>query len=502
MKKTRDFGDFLVFLFSIVLVGCGETMNVLTTDPAYKVTVQFDPLPLAEGNLVRENTPVTPSVVSLNLSDTSMQRVTIQITDKRNNGVGSPIIYSVDTSSIVERKQRAASVSDALFFSPFFLPPTLLPGPYRMICTVDGEEGTLGTSQYEFYYLGKEAFSIKSIRTYPPGTGSTYPMVPPDFPILVETSFDAGEGLAPYIEWYGGAAKIAEGYIKNGEHTFLWQSPSKEGTVVLTARIYPEQPLKMGLTRPPYLTQKISVFVSKKASMPRLPEANYQYEVITHFNGNLQDAITKTTPWRSISGQVQPRWKGRGNSYGMVIGYQDRYVFDTTPYLKKRGATSHSYLWRFSPYATKGEGVLATVQEGDLFITLRIKEATLIVEAIYGTEKKEVSFPFPSDMVIEEMSDLQITVSYGINSSPDTHQRGTVGNSLPPSAEEETILLHCQWYEGSSSLLFIRPKASAEEMRGQVTLGPGRDVPFDETTNSIPAFPLFIIDEFGLFYEK
>ncbi|MCX7949518.1 MAG: hypothetical protein N2509_05345, partial [Treponemataceae bacterium] len=137
MKKNRDFGDFLLYLFSFLLLGCGETMNFLNTDPVYKVTVQFDTLPTTEGALIREGTPVTPSVVSLNLSEASMQRVKIQISDKRNNVIGDPITYLVDTGAVAQKKQRSGSSSESLSFSPFFLPPNLLPGPYRILCIVE-----------------------------------------------------------------------------------------------------------------------------------------------------------------------------------------------------------------------------------------------------------------------------------------------------------------------------------------------------------------------------
>lgn len=501
MKKNRDFGDFLLYLFSFLLLGCGETMNFLNTDPVYKVTVQVDTLPTTEGALIREGTPVTPSVVSLNLSDASIQRVKIQITDKRNNVIGDPITYSVDTGTLAQKKQRSGSSSESLSFSPFSLPPNLLPGPYRILCIVESEEGTLGTSQYEFYYLGKENFAVKSVRTYPPGTGSAYPMVPPEFPILIKTSFDAGEGLSPYIEWYGGTTKIAEGYIEGGQHAFFWQTPSKEGTVLLTARIYPDHPLKMGLTNPPYLTQKMSVFVSKKANKPGLQDRDYPYEVLSRFEGNLEDAVTKKTLWRSFSGKAEPRWEGRGNSYGIVIGSQDRYVLDTSPYLKKQETVSHRYQWRFSPYSKDVEGIWATIQEGMLLMTLRFKEAALIVEAMYGSEKKELRIPFPSDTVTEEMSDFSITVGYEKN-APQDKQKGDprgVGNR---SSGGETILLQCQWYDVSFALLFTKPDKATQEMAGQVVLGSGKGPSSEEGSEPIPSFPVVIVDEFGLSYEK
>ncbi|MEJ5189191.1 MAG: hypothetical protein WHT84_08260, partial [Breznakiellaceae bacterium] len=245
--------------------------------------MQYEAPLSAEGWLIREGTLITPSLVSLNLSDASMRGVTIQITDTKNKVIGDTLTYPVNASSMTQKKEGAISSVESFSFSPFSLPLTLLPGPYRMVCVVEGEEGALGTSQYDFYYLGKENFAVKSIRTYPPGTGSAYPMVPPEFPILINTSFSAGKELTPYIEWYGGTTKIAEGYIEGGQHAFFWQTPSKEGTVVLTVRIYPEHPLKMGLTNPPYLTQKMSVFVSKKATKPGLQDRDYPYEVLSRF---------------------------------------------------------------------------------------------------------------------------------------------------------------------------------------------------------------------------
>lgn len=501
MKKIRDFGDFLILFSSLMLLSCGETLNFLTTDPAYKVTVQFDAPPSAEGVLIREGTLITPSVVSLNLSDASIRGVSIQVTDTKNKVIGDPLTYPVDASSMAQKKERTISSVESLSFSPFSLPPTLLPGPYRMVCVVEGEEGALGTSQYDFYYLGKENFTVRNFRTYPPGTGSTYPMVPPDFPILVETSFDAGNGLSPYIEWYGGTTKIAEGYIKDGQHAFFWQTPSKEGTVVLTARIYPEHPFKMGLATPPYLTQKISVFVSKKVSKPGLQEKDYPYEILSHFEGNLEDAITQRTLWRSSSGQTGARWEGRGNSYGLVIGSQDRYVLDTTPYLKKQEMVPRHYLWRFSPYAKDVEGNWATIQEGKLLITLRFKESSLIVEASYDSAKKEMRIPFPSDTVIDEISELRITVSHKNNPSPDKQKGGHLGSGIRPSEEGETVLLQCQWYDTSSALLLTRPAPVPQEMTGQVVLGSGNSALSDEGVGA-SHIPLFIIDEFALFYEK
>ncbi|HOM24201.1 hypothetical protein [Treponema sp. J25] len=464
--------------------------------------MQYEAPLSAEGWLIREGTLITPSLVSLNLSDASMRGVTIQITDTKNKVIGDTLTYPVNASSMTQKKEGAISSVESFSFSPFSLPLTLLPGPYRMVCVVEGEEGALGTSQYDFYYLGKENFAVKSIRTYPPGTGSAYPMVPPEFPILINTSFSAGKELTPYIEWYGGTTKIAEGYIEGGQHAFFWQTPSKEGTVVLTARIYPEHPLKMGLTNPPYLTQKMSVFVSKKATKPGLQDRDYPYEVLSRFEGNLEDAVTKKPLWRSSSGQAEPRWEGRGNSYGMVIGSQDRYVLDTTSYLKKQETVSHRYQWRFSPYSKDVEGIWATIQEGMLLMTLRFKEAALIVEAMYGSEKKELRIPFPSDTVIDEISELRITVSYKNNSSLDKQKGSPLGVEIPPSEEGETVLLQCQWYDASSYLLFTKPDKATQEMAGQVVLGSGKGPSSEEGSEPIPSFPVVIVDEFGLSYEK
>ncbi|MEJ5189699.1 MAG: hypothetical protein WHT84_10855, partial [Breznakiellaceae bacterium] len=174
----------------------------------------------------------------------------------------------------------------------------------------------------------------------------------------------------------------------------------------------------------------------------------------------------------------------------------------TTSYLKKQETVSHRYQWRFSPYSKDVEGIWATIQEGMLLMTLRFKEAALIVEAMYGSEKKELRIPFPSDTVIDEISELRITVSYKNNSSLDKQKGSPLGVEIPPSEEGETVLLQCQWYDASSYLLFTKPDKATQEMAGQVVLGSGKGPSSEEGSEPIPSFPVVIVDEFGLSYEK
>ena len=230
---------------------------------------------------------------------------------------------------------------------PFFPIPNDLPmGKYIIVSAVMSGNDILQKTEKTFYYLGRNNFSYNSINVNLPGIAGSSQLIPTGTVVMLEADVKFDGVLDPYIEWYNGKRKIAEGKISGGADKLFWKAPEESGFYSVSAIVYPIENYQNLLG----YNKEISMLVAAKSLDMHLvkedvpPKQGLRLTNWYVFEGNLHDSKTisseKAENIQPVTGagKVQsaaeqkisersithaknaPKWKAARGTYGVVTG--------------------------------------------------------------------------------------------------------------------------------------------------------------------------------------
>jgi hypothetical protein len=254
----------------------------------------------------------------------------------------------------------------------FPFPKNLKIGNYSLVFEVLGEKQALYRTERHIYYIGDAKFTLDDIQSYLPGVSAGSYLIPPGFTVMLETQVSVDERLDPYIIWYDGKRRIAEGRITEGSGRFLWEAPAQTGFHTIRAELFPFYPVSMspgtgnsrtsGRSSIPELRGKVKELalpVSAKGGKPGLsvPEGG---EILHwyQFAGNLRDSMANGNRGNDLTGNggQDLRWVPSEGIYGLSVKTGDTYQLPRLSFAmdgEKQGGGS--FLLRVKPMA---EGTL------------------------------------------------------------------------------------------------------------------------------------------------
>ncbi|GMO45834.1 MAG: hypothetical protein Ta2B_27010 [Termitinemataceae bacterium] len=235
----------------------------------------------------------------------------------------------------------------------FSLPEESESGFYFISFQIIGKSGELlHITEKPIYYLASLPLAIETIQSYLPGVSKTPHVIPPSSPVMLEAKIKSDESISPYIVWYCGKDRIAEGPVKNGVFRFIWQSPEENGFQPIKAEIFPFDPLTEG-QGVHGVSREMSLPVSEKHGHHGYFDNQADglaswYEFANSLNDSKDPENEKAY---LVSGSNKtPLWLPYSVTYGLAVGSDDVWTFPTEPFsqLKKTGGNMLLQM-RFAP---------------------------------------------------------------------------------------------------------------------------------------------------------
>ncbi|MDR2394771.1 MAG: hypothetical protein LBD93_11560 [Treponema sp.] len=207
-------------------------------------------------------------------------------------------------------------------------------GQYTLMFQVIGEKTVLAAIEQPVYFLGTATLTFDDIQRYLPGFSKAAHFVPPGTDVLIEAQVISDTRLDPYIVWYSGKKRIAEGKLSEDARYLFWKAPERTGFYTIKAVLFPFKPPENTLLYGK--SKELSLPVSGKSEIPgyfsdRADQFIHWYQ----FQNNLLDAKDLKDPKRSLHAKTrqQPRWLPHGSIYGLSIGPEDIYLLPSASFL-------------------------------------------------------------------------------------------------------------------------------------------------------------------------
>ncbi|MCL2175451.1 MAG: hypothetical protein FWB73_05335 [Treponema sp.] len=261
---------------------------------------------------------------------------------------------------------------------PYFPIPDDLPmGQYVIVSSIMNNDNVLQKIEKTFFYLGGKKFAYNGISVNLPGVAESNQLIPRGTLIMLEADIVFDEGLEPYIEWYNGRKKIAEGKLSEGAGYLFWKAPEESGFYSMRAVVFPIENFKdlSGYRR------DVSMLVSTKSIDIHLVSENIprlQHRYI--FEGSLNDSKTssqKDTDFSFKHDRDDPKWKASNGTYGVVTGGNNNIRLPKISFSDE--SEDWQLLFRFKP---ENDGGILSVQFGkavNTFLHLYIEGSNLVL---------------------------------------------------------------------------------------------------------------------------
>ncbi|MFQ3547083.1 MAG: hypothetical protein SNJ56_02000 [Termitinemataceae bacterium] len=414
---------------------------------------------ISQGALVQSQAQFRPVFLSPVSGDPDVQYLSVTLSDLDLTPVSQDIIYTKIKGE--QDQNRLYSPNFDTTLPTFALPEHIPIGFYYFNLRIHGNNGVLSEKRIPFYYLKDALFTVKEIRSYPPGIkpSESAPLFPPTIKLLLESVVDTDPRIDPYIIWYAGNRPFSQGRIAEGAHRVLWETPASEGFVTIRCELYPEPPRKSGIQLP-YLQNTLKIAVSKTAPTPGFSSNIFSEgssSQIFHFLGTLSSEDSDDTTKLSFQnfGNSDPLWTPVDDSYGITIGTSYRYKLEQ-PLLPVKNTTisDGTFYLRIASYSQTAVGtVFSTSYE-------TIDNQKLIIELQKTAE---------GHSIIVRLGDLQNTLNL-----PRAHDRNREfslqkislkqrGNTLSVTVEEKN---------STGKLEFVLPAGTYFSDKGEFWLGP------------------------------
>jgi hypothetical protein len=274
---------------------------------------------------------------------------------------------------------------------PLYLPEDLAAGQYILVFQVLGEKDILNRVENSIYYIAKSEFILDDIHIYLPDVFDGSRVVPPDVPVMLESSITAGTGLNPYVIWYNGKSRIHEEYAVDGVSRFIWKTPSKTGFHALKVEAFPFKPQKTAMYTPIGSSKELSLPVSAKNEkkavkiIPADLTAGFSGQELSpvrwyQFFANLEDSYDSANKKNTLAVTDHlPKWLPWGTIFGTAIGPNYNFSIPSPLFtLPVKDIIEGRMLFRFVPLA-----------EGTIFsgsFTLKNSFETLDMKLSYAQE--------------------------------------------------------------------------------------------------------------------
>ncbi|MDR3192867.1 MAG: hypothetical protein LBT87_07365 [Treponema sp.] len=302
----------------------------------------------------------------------------------------------------------------------FPFPEDLKIGDYFLVFEVLGEKQTLYRTERRICYIGDAEFTLGDIQSYLPGLSAGSFLIPPGLSVMLETQVAADERLDPYIVWYDGRRRIAEGRIADGTGRLLWEASAQTGFHTIRAEVFPFSPTGVSFGTGNFRTgdrasvselrgkvKELALPVSVKGGKGGLsaPEGKVLYWY--QFAGNLRDSMANGSRGKDLtgSGAKNLHWVPSEGIYGLSLKAgntcQPPRSFFAMNEEKQGGA---SFLLRVKPVA---EGTLFTASfkaagsAGDA-LTMSVVYREQSLQLNLESEGSRALGSLPLDMYLED----------------------------------------------------------------------------------------------------
>jgi hypothetical protein len=418
---------FLSAVFWVLfLAACGDLDTILPSSVTYQVSALVGRTSLDDYSVVKTDDEVQPVFINPVLKDPDLTGLLVYLLSPEGEIVGKKVYYLLKTGEDqtepsqnpaqdgtqdpvydgnaetaldgpgeeenseknenrpidpAEGKETRIHVSRLDKDLPAFpFPENLKLGLYSLVFEVLGEKQTLYQTERRIYYIGDAEFTLGDIQSYLPGLSAGSFLIPPGLFVMLETQAAVDERLDPYIVWYDGKRRIAEGRIAEGSGCFLWEAPIQTGFHTIRAELFPFKPAGVSFGTESSRTtgrssvrelrgkvKELALPVSERGGKPVLfvPEGGkilrwYQ------FAGNIRDSMANGNRGNLTGNNVKDlHWVPSEGIYGLSVKTGDTYQFPYSSFTMdedKHGGAS--FLLRVKPL-TEGTLLSASFKAAD-----------------------------------------------------------------------------------------------------------------------------------------
>jgi len=392
------------------------------------------------------------------------------------------IIQQTDTFQIPDNYKNGdelvISVKNLDYLPPFPIPDNLPMGIYTINSYVMNNNDILQKVEKSFYYLSNANFSYKGINVYLPGIAESNQLIPKGTVVMLEADTQFDVKLDPYIEWYNGKNKIAEGKASDGTGNIFWKVPEESGFYSMSAIIYPVENL---LNFSGY-QKDITLLISSKTINIHLVNEDVLFKQDSQlvnwyiFESNLNDSrklsITEQAEAEKIKAERSlkhsknsPEWKVSDGTYGAAAG-NDNIISVPKVSVSNKEQECWQLLFRFKP---ENDGGLLSVQTGknnNVFMHLNAEGSNLV-------------------LTLSSLTDT-VTQVYSIKRSLSEETASVINVSQPPAADtaEPEIFIAETEESGETDFPELAAEPLSQQLNEQNGEGPGAG---EETAKHIPS---------------
>ena len=400
-----------------VFCGCDAMDSFLSSGGAYKINACVGEVPLNECSFIALNDEITPFFEEFVSKDPDITSLVISIANAEGELLDWMAVYSLKKET--EQYEEAEQVESLDAGLPFFKLPDDLPmGFYSMVFRVMGGKDTLQRTEKDFFYLGDAVFSFEGIDFHLPGISDNQQLVSRGQVVLLEAKLNFDKRLDPYIVWYSGKNKIAEGSYSEGTSLLLWKAPEHSNFYPLSAEVFPVNDFD---TLAGY-NRSHSVLVSSNTVDVNLISENADSLVNWYvFEGNLNDS---KTPIPIEARSIQPsenniitnakrhnvNWLPVNGTYGLATGYGN--VFTLPNIFMSAGRGSWQLLFRFMPL---DKGSILSINFGassNVVMDLSIDEKNIVLTLSSALSIEKVTQVY--DLPLDQRSFITMGVSFAV----------------------------------------------------------------------------------------
>jgi len=445
VQKPEKTIFFLVFI--VFLSGCGPMDTLLPSAGTYKVNLQINGASLNECSFINSGDTIRPFFEESVSNDPDISELVMFLRNSRNIIVGWRVIYrlTLNTEEIPEDTEAdPADISDEdeddtvladndggeddilpvsemaaeeqlpvnyrngdeliilvhnFHDLPVFPIPGDLPiGRYTLVSQVMSGRDILQRTERTFFYLPNTDFLFKGINIHLPGISDNNLIIPRGTVVMLEADVDFNKNYDPYIVWYNGKRKIAEGSFSDGARRIFWTAPDESGFYSLSAEIFPVGNMQ-DLTG---YQKEISILVSSKTvDFNLVPEESNHLVQWYIFESNLNDYRVSAAQAGTHSDNA-PVWMHSNGTYGIVTGIDNTIIFPEISFSDNRTG-SWQILFRFMPFH---EGIIFSVLFDNARLNLSIMGANLVLSLVSGSNTVTQSIGLPVIQTDEEGNQL------------------------------------------------------------------------------------------------
>jgi len=307
----------LVFL--AFLSGCNAMDDLFTSSSdTYKVSAQFNNVPLDECSFIRNNGKIRPYFEKPVSNDPDVTSLLVFMKNSGGVVTGPKVLYSINGEA--EQDELLVKVNSLDEALPIFPIPENLPiGRYTLVSQVMSGRDILQKIEKSFYYMDNTVFSFEGINVHLPGVNENPLLISKEMTVMLEAKLNTGDRTDPYIIWYSGKRKVSEGKFSDGAGNLLWKVSEQSGFYSIRAEVFPvENHYDLAGYQ-----KEISLLVSAKAFDLNLVSGDIPQLVQWYvFEGNLNNLkmlnSSEQLPKPAVNGALQ--WMPSNGVYGLATG--------------------------------------------------------------------------------------------------------------------------------------------------------------------------------------